>query len=295
MNSLAPTPQGRLLCACHCCYDITGTGRLDAELARPYFAGAGFNQPPATFVAGTDDIHGALVGTNQDGVIVAFRGTLPLGYPSLPALADWMNDFNAELVPGTELPGRVHAGFLVALDALWPALGVEVHRQWQAAGPNTALWITGHSKGGGIAPLAAMRLRDSGITGTVVTFAAPKAGDTAFAAAYNAAFMHTRWEYATDVVPHLPPTLALIKPLQTIPKIGPLLNVQCFEYEGLGTLRYIDRSGQVVGDSVLLKVQRIAELVALLARGDAKQVIRDHGIDCGTGYMNALCPGSVCY
>ena len=45
-----------------------------------------------------------------DGVVLAFRGTLPLLTPSLPALLDWINNFEAQPVAAPPLPGAVHTG-----------------------------------------------------------------------------------------------------------------------------------------------------------------------------------------
>src|SRR5262245_37992789 len=114
MSATATTLEGRLLCASACAYAvIEGESSLDPEAALPYYAGVGFTQPPAAFQAGTEDINACLVGTTDDGVVVAFRGTLALDGPfTLPKLLDWVNDLNAKPVEGDGLPGQVHEGFL---------------------------------------------------------------------------------------------------------------------------------------------------------------------------------------
>jgi hypothetical protein len=199
----AQTIEGRLLCASGCAYAITGGG-FDPTAAAPYYNGAGVTQPPVAFVGGVKDINACLVGVNADGVVVAFRGTLPPRFLRLRILLDWTNGFNAEPVGALGMPGQVHEGFLASLDSLWPAVSAEVKKQLSAA-PAAKLFVTGHSKGGGIAPLAALRFRtEVGVTPQVVTFAAPRTGDKTFADAYNAVFNHTRYEFADDIVPHLP-------------------------------------------------------------------------------------------
>lgn len=57
MTPTATTLPGRLLCASGCSYAVTaGENTLDPELAVPYYAGVGFNQPPTTILAGQRDI-----------------------------------------------------------------------------------------------------------------------------------------------------------------------------------------------------------------------------------------------
>ncbi len=87
----ATTLEGRLLCASASAYAVMeGETTLDPQAAMPYYDGVGFMQPPAAFQAGKDDINACLVGTTPDGVVVAFRGTLPLDGPfTLPARA-WL-------------------------------------------------------------------------------------------------------------------------------------------------------------------------------------------------------------
>jgi len=70
---------------------------------------------------------------------------------------------------------------------------------------NSKLFIAGHSKGGGMAPLAAWRFHNAeGITPKVVTFAGAHCGSSQFAAAYNAEIDHDRYEFGNDIVPWLP-------------------------------------------------------------------------------------------
>src|SRR3712207_8455429 len=64
-----------------------------------------------------------------------------------------INDLDAELVQGDGLPGLVHAGFWGSLDSLWADLVPEVQRRLTQGGPNSQLYVTGHSKGGSMANL----------------------------------------------------------------------------------------------------------------------------------------------
>jgi hypothetical protein len=299
MTTPATTLPGRLLCASGCAYAvIAGEDVLDPDGAAPYYGGVGFLNPPAAFLAGEQDIDAAIVGTTADGVVVAFRGTLPLDGPfTLPKLLDWINDLNAEPVAGTDLAGAVHAGFLGSLDALWDAVRAEAKNQLAAAGAGTPLLISGYSKGGGIAPLAAMRFHaQDAVTAKVITYAAPKSGDQDFCDAYNAVFDHTRYEYADDVVPHLPPSAAFLEVLSRIPFFGSRLrDLTAFDYERVGSLMYIKRSLEIVPDpdESLLPARRLS-LTELILTGQFQEIGEDHRITCGYGYMSALCPDGVC-
>src|SRR5262249_24105778 len=143
----ALTLSGRLLCASNCAYLAAQNGPLPVPASDPFYDGAGFLQPPTAFVGGNNNVDAALVGTTADGVVLAFRGSLPLDQPGLDTLLDWFNDFNALLGEGAGLPGRVHTGFLESLDNLWNAVEPEVKGQLDAVGSDATVWITGHSKG----------------------------------------------------------------------------------------------------------------------------------------------------
>ncbi len=252
MGAPVNTLEGRLLCASGCAYAVmAGENLLDPQAAAPYFDGVGYQAVPAAFSSGAEKINACVVGTTGDGVVVAFRGTLPLNGPfSLAKLLDWVNDLNARPVPGDGVTGEVHAGFLESVDSLWPAVRAEVMRQVGQAGPATPLFITGHSKGGGMAPVAAMRFRNQeSLSARVVTFAAPKSGSKAFADSYNAVMTHTRYEFAEDVVPHLPPSAPFLTMLGKLAFFDSrLAGLEQFDYERVGSLLYITRSLQIVPD-----------------------------------------------
>jgi hypothetical protein len=299
MSTTATSIQGRLLCASACAYTVTeGETVLDPEAAIPYYAGVGFTQPPAAFQGGLDEINACLVGTTGDGVIVAFRGTLSLDGPfTLPKLLDWMNDLNAKPVAGDGLPGEVHQGFLDSMESLWAGVRDEVAKQLAQAQAGTPLFITGHSKGGGMAALASMRFQmQKGLSSKVVTFAAPKPGSSAFADAYNAVMDHTRYEFAEDVVPHLPPSasfLSVLAPLSFFNRR--ITGLAQYDYESVGSLRYITRSGQIVPDPQnALLGERRQRLVSLILAGNLQQIGDDHRSACGYGYMTNLVPSGVC-
>lgn len=192
----------------------------------------------ADIVAGIDGRDGAIVTTLPTGeTVLAFRGTMV--DHTFTSILDWINDLHADLVPAEGLLGRVHAGFLASLNALWPAafdalegvphrekpapmlmhpanpapwwkrlLGIDDESAALLPMPETSLpWkknllITGHSKGGALAQLAGVRL--AALNPTVVTFASPLVGDLDFASRYPAGML-TRYEGTSDAVPFLPP------------------------------------------------------------------------------------------
>jgi hypothetical protein len=302
--ALAPTLDGRLICACNCSYQIDGSGTLPTDPADRFYSGAGFIKAPKTFLA--DTINACLVETNPDGVVLAFRGTLTFDIHDFDSMRDWLNDFTAELVHPDWLPddspARVHKGFLATLEIL-RLLGAldEVNFQLQAAGPGAQLFITGHSKGGGVAPLAALRFWTKNQTPSqVITFAAPRVGNRAFADVYNnARIISTRYEFQDDIVPHVPPRIGgLVDQLKKIPWIGSKFeNIPLADYESVGLLRFIDWSNEIEADSLQLENQRDLHLVFIIWRQQFDQFRADHSIDCNggePGYMSTVCPVGVC-
>lgn len=178
---------------------------------------AGWQADPDVIVdpaAGAGNLHidAALVGRFEEGVVVAFRGTLPpiggSGHSPEQIFADWLNNFDFRAVHDPNYPGMVHEGFAASLHRLWAPLEAAIHRHLDFA-PVKRLFITGHSKGGALANLTAWRLRT--LPGLVLpihvyTVAAARAGNEEFKAAYNAdpRINCTRYESALDVVPYVP-------------------------------------------------------------------------------------------
>lgn len=116
----------------------------------------------------------ALVLARDDALFVAFRGT--------DDAKDWIADAN--FTPADSLWGKVHKGFLDALDTLWPDVSIAVQHLRTA---NQPIWLTGHSLGGALAVLAAARLDQQGTSvAGIVTFGQPPAGYRTFAENFKA-------------------------------------------------------------------------------------------------------------
>jgi hypothetical protein len=301
----APTLDGRLICACNCAYDVKAPGPLPTPPGSTYYDGAGFTTTPTAFVSGDQDIDACLVGTTPDGVVLAFRGTLTFDFSDRASLRDWLNNFAARPVTPNWLPpgsgAGVHSGFLASLEGLVSQGALtEVNRQLQAAGSGAKLLITGHSKGGAAATLAALRVWTTDTRPSqVVTFAAPRCGDRAFADVYNnARILHTRYEFQDDIVPHAPPTFgSVLSHLNDVPWLGSVLTgLQEYDYESVGNLRFIDWSNQPESDSTWLDLQRLLSLARVIVDQQWDTFLRDHQIGCKAepGYMMFVCPTGVC-
>jgi hypothetical protein len=112
-----------------------------------------------------------------DAAIVVFRGTSTEGTATMP-LADHLADWNdaPQLVNVDGVPVCVHEGFWGAASSVYP----EIRQHMQAArADGRKIWVTGHSLGGAVATLTALRLHyDDGITVQgLQTFGSPKVGD----------------------------------------------------------------------------------------------------------------------
>lgn len=297
----------QLLCASASAYAITPTdpsGQYnplgsDSPFQNQYDA-VGFIGDP--FVVTDDQIEAALVGQAANGIIVAFRGTLP---PALnwDSFFDWLQDFMAPTTSNIELPGEVHEGFLFALNSLRGGIVDAI----QALDPTGTLpiYITGHSKGGGIAPIAAMYFRNAyklNITQTI-TFAGPNSGNADFANVYNEVFPnHIRYENYLDIVPLLPPDTEFINLLEQIPDlptsfINKLNEMKNYDYDPVGNLMYIDSDGHASAYSSaqaeLLLPIRIVEIVGRLLVFDFSAIADAHHASCGYRYMQGTCSGTT--
>lgn len=140
--------------------------------------------------------------------VLAFRGS--------DDLKAWQTNLKTRPVAWSG-PGRVHQGFLEALETAWSMLGAAL-----AAEDERPLLITGHSLGGALATLAACRLPQA----LLYSFGAPRAGDSAFSHEMDKrAERHFRYVGYRDPVCLLPPGL-----------LG---------YRHCGTAYYIGKEGQV--------------------------------------------------
>ncbi|HEY1632353.1 MAG TPA: hypothetical protein VGF56_13630 [Rhizomicrobium sp.] len=175
---------------------------------------------PRAFVSGERDINACFVGeTGDNGLIIAFRGTLgseDTGDKDAICL-DWTQgrDYADEpwtvgSGPATQRPGNVARGFATALKSLWNEGGLGSYLTNLPIGRKSYIWITGHSKGGAMALLAAtLTFPESlGKPHIVVTSGQPKVLKAGFRTdlgnRVDLGAITTRYQFQYDVVPDVP-------------------------------------------------------------------------------------------
>lgn len=171
----------------------------------PYFEGAGYTSGSTT-IRLTKGVNSVFVGETVDGIVLAFRGTVT------KSPLDWLQNAALFLQRVDKLPGRVHFGFYRAVQSIWEPTKSAVLEIIQNK-TNTTVYLTGHSKGGAMASLAAIFMnRDVDLPNVtrVVTFASAKPGDSSFQRAYNKQVNQTSYEFHLDIVPFLPPSQAFM-------------------------------------------------------------------------------------
>lgn len=150
----------------------------------------------------------AIVMSNDRYIIIAFRGTQTIFSP-LPL--DWMTNLAFAGAPvlasWAEAGVLIHNGWLAAVDKAYKELLdlIQTHR----GNESKPLWITGHSLGGCLSLILALRLQTTGdypVQG-VHTYGAPPAGAGRYYDSYNNQGLQNRtqrWVNDDDIAPQLP-------------------------------------------------------------------------------------------
>ncbi|MGA9854994.1 MAG: lipase family protein [Gammaproteobacteria bacterium] len=290
----------KLLKASAYAYNVNSTGAIqpDTDLANLLGeTGDAFGVSNSGSGQTNSDRDAALMWRSDSDVIIAFRGTLPFKTDSQQDAAnqqliieDWLNDADFTPQPDPEL-GLVHAGFKDSFDNLWPGIAQQI-KAWQAAGklgPQVKVYITGHSKGGALAMLAALKLRVENILPVteVVTFAAPRVGGADFAAKYAAqGIVGYRYENQDDLVPHVPLDKQELLILPLLEKTFGFKGIQTGDYVSVGQLRYITTNISIIVPANVaaeadLDQTRMAEFGVLLLgnyQGAVNTIINAHSI-----------------
>jgi hypothetical protein len=303
MTGTASTIEGRLMCASSDAYGIDENGNYTA--VGPFHEGAGWDNahPPVVIVGGAANINACLVGVNQDdGIIVAFRGTMLPVPVTKTSMLDWWQDI-VKSEPRTEpyLPGKVHDGFANAVETLWTETLNQIN-VFKGLFPGKPVYVTGHSKGGPLATIFAARMHFTpSVTiepEAVYTFASPHPGDQDFVDNFPLATIPVlRYENRLDIVPLVPPTEAAIKLAGKKPVIGELFKLaEGWNYASLGERRYIDKKHQVIYNKPELTVKEFRKLAWTVIAGPCglRKVAMAHMYTCGNGYMLGTCPTGVC-
>jgi hypothetical protein len=279
----------KLLCCARKAYQVRGTGPVPRG---PDDADIGWIDAPDGFTGGPGAIDAGYVGETPTEIIVAFRGTLPPANPDHGQMVlDWLSDCDALLLKVDGFPGRVHQGFLGALDALWPKMMPNIAKRL-AANPAKQVYVTGHSKGGAVANLAAYRLNRLILPPAppvlVTTFAAARPGDAEFQLGYDQMIANSiRYECQDDIVPHLAPTQAFLAMFAKVSHVAATVRNFTLDYVSVGKLRFIDWSEQIIGESTLLEFKRFARLAELMVTLEFSTIISRHSIDPGSVYDKA--------
>lgn len=71
----------------------------------------------------------------------------------------------------------VHAGFQLALNAVWPQV-ISALQEYRAANPDAPVFFTGHSPGAALATIAIVRFNDKNVA--LFTYGSPRVGNKAF-------------------------------------------------------------------------------------------------------------------
>ncbi len=171
---------------------------LFAELSRLAYASpeavdkivyeAGLDQ--CVFIA-RDGAEAYVFGNRFDCMIVC-RGTEPNQWNDIKA------DANAWTVVSEV--GRVHSGFHSEVNELWPLLEQQIKENQRP------MWFAGHSLGGAMAAVCAVRCKISPIPSNpqaIFSYGAPRVGDRSYTSFLKV--KHYRWVNNNDIVPRVPP------------------------------------------------------------------------------------------
>jgi triacylglycerol lipase len=136
-----------------------------------------------------------IVATRHDATFATFAGTDPL------KLQDIITDLEA-----APTPNGLHGGFAEAAGAVQSKVEAAIRR----GGAGKPLFFTGHSLGGALAIISAMRAREAGLEITAVyTFGGARAGDQRFFDSYGPTLGSRtfRLVHGRDIVASVPPSL----------------------------------------------------------------------------------------
>ena len=268
--------DAKLLAICNVSYGVREPGPV--IYADGYTDLCGFLpfSTPVAMTGGEDGINACLIGSIREGIVVCFRGTIAFDDETHTAeerFLDWKQDFEAPLCEWL-LSADCHKGFAAAVDSL-DFLGLLPREH--------PVIFCGHSKGGAMAHLAALKLwSKTGRGSTVTTFGAPRAGGRSFAQIFGRAPIDCRrYEGCGDVVPLVP----FSGPLAEL--FADLLQKEftAWDYEPVGQQVYVRGSALDMAPSRL----RSAVDVALHLRQGGFQAVREaHSIAVDSNYWRGV-------
>lgn len=302
-----------LLNASGAAYDVPPDGSTYTP-DKVYSPNVPYAENPGVAFGGDDDIDVVTVGqanfaSGETGIIVACRGTLPPSLNDPASLYDWMQDFFAEPTTSTSgpyaVPGQVHSGFFDTVTTVADQVSSLV-KSYQP-GPSNPVYVTGHSKGGGVASILAYVLsQNMGIPNVqpVVTFASPRPGDAGFQAGFQNVLSQTRFENYDDLVPLLPPSSSFISlvvaVLKLIPDVGQELaalfeKAENWNYTPVGSQEFVNSGHQLIANYPIeiQTLEVVKEFGSDLYNGNFSSFAAAHSLAPGGGYNSALAPSQT--
>jgi len=298
-----------LLNACGAAYNIA-PGTCTYVNRPPYSPNVTYTQGPQTACGGEGLINAATVGQCPFGIVVAFRGTLPPSLTDPDSWLDWMQNFFAVPTPSTSgpnrVPGQVHSGFFNGTATIIQKVHTLV--SGYNPGPDNPVYVTGHSKGGAMASIAAYILSQNlGIPNVqpLVTFASPRPGDAGFKTGFENVLSQTRYENFKDIVPLLPPSVdfsqkltghAGLEVLELTPvgrRLAHMLDsAKDWNYVPVGkTMLFITSTFQVIDNESVAQqtLDVVEEFVADLVQRNFSSFVKAHSLLPGNGYNSGVC------
>ncbi len=304
MPTAPPDLNCILLNACGAAYNIL-PGTCIYTKDQIYSPNVPYTQGPQTACGGTRLINAATVGQCPFGIVVAFRGTLPPSEKDPDSRCDWRQDFFAEPTTCTsgpnKVPGQVHSGFFDATTSIIQTVHTLV--SGYNPGPTNPVYITGHSKGGPMATIAAYILAENlGVPNVqpLVTFASPKPGDINFQGGFQKVLSQTRFENYNDIVPLLPPSTdfidLVVAVVNLIPYVGSRLaalfkSAENWNYVPVGSMEFITSDFHVITNE-MVEAQTwdvVKEFGEDLWDEDFTSFANAHTLLPGDGYNTGIC------
>ena len=240
-------------------------------------------------------MNAVLVAVSQQAVIVSYRGTLTPERGTNPktVVEDWVQDADKAPAIEPDIPGRVHRGFLTAVSSTWDPV-LSTLQGWRSEGllAGRKIYVTGHSKGGAAASIAAMKLRAAGfMPDAVYTYASARPGDAGFIEGMRQADVRVwRYENRFDVVPHLPPNSSEGELFALLLEVKGVNMRE--EYRPAGYLMYVNWLGRMTAEYDSLAQDRLARFRERLQKPGALSAVVEAHSSAGKGqYDSAICAG----
>jgi hypothetical protein len=299
-----------MLAASGCAYSINGTSYQPAS-GDPFGPALGWTtsgNTPTVITGGFDNEDAALVGTitlagtSTTAIVVAFEGSVPITPVTLDSALTWLQNFLASPEYVSNLHGSVHGGIYAAVNNIFSQL-LDAIANLQNSYPDAPLYITGHSKGGGMASLFAAMVywtaSDTLQPAAVYTFASPMIGLPDFVSSFPSGIPVYRYENTLDQVPFLAPSDDYIATLKSNEHIIPHLTLVLdgivllleqfagYGYVPLGKLYYID--GTTVSNPASNPCANLIGQTLAEGTSGLDTVMNAHSHLCSYGYMTGTC------